>query len=170
MAAHAAPFHSVIDPDHALYLKPSEAGDDMPGRIRIRCQATGEPVPQGKAAIIRCVLESLALKYRWVLEKLESLMGRRLDPIHIVGGGVQNKLLCQFTADATGRQVIAGPVEATAIGNLIVQAMALGQLGSLREGRDLIHRSFPVTAYEPGSERERWEEAYGRLLAVMHIE
>jgi rhamnulokinase len=170
MAAQANPFQSIIDPDHPLYLKPSEPGDDMPGRIRVRCQATGEPVPEGKAAIIRCVLESLALKYRWVLEKLESLLGRRLDPIHIVGGGAQNQLLCQFTADATGRQVMAGPVEATATGNLIVQAMALGQLSSLQEGRDLIRRSLAITTYEPGGDQARWDEAYGRLLAVMRVE
>jgi rhamnulokinase len=169
MAAQAAPFHSIIDPDHARYLKRSEPGDDMPGRIRLQCQATGEPVPEGKAAVIRCVLESLALKYRWVLENLESLMGCSLNPIHIVGGGTQNQLLCQFTADATGRQVIAGPVEATTAGNLVVQAMALGQLGSLREGRDLIRRSFAVTTYEPGAGAP-WDEAYGRLLAVTRAE
>ena len=99
-----------------------------------------------------------------MLEKLELILGHPLDPVHIVGGGTQNRLLCQLTADATGRQVIAGPVEATAIGNVIVQAIALGQLGSLAQGRDLIRRSFDVVSYEPAAERSRWDEAYERLL------
>jgi rhamnulokinase len=163
LAAQAKPFQFLIDPDHPIFLKPSEPGDDMPGRILARCQATGQPAPDGKAAIIRCVLESLALKYRWVLEKIETCLGHRLDPIHIVGGGTQNQLLCQFTADTTGRVVIAGPVEATAAGNVIVQAMALGAVGSLGEGRELIRRSFDVTTYEPAAEREPWEAAYMRL-------
>jgi rhamnulokinase len=164
MAAQAAPFHAVIDPDHASFLKPSEPGDDMPSRIQARCQATGQPVPTSKGAILRCALESLALKYRWVLEKLETILGHPLAPVHIVGGGTQNRLLCQLTADATGHQVVAGPVEATAIGNLIVQAIALGHLRSLAEGRELIRRSFEVVTYEPAGEQARWDEAYERLL------
>jgi rhamnulokinase len=167
MAAQAAPFRSLIDPDHPIFLKPSEPGDDMPGRVRAQCQATGQPMPDDKAAIIRCVLESLALKYRWVLEKLEMMMPRTLDPIHIVGGGTQNGLLCQFTADATGRPVVAGPVEATAIGNLIVQAMALGLVDSLAQGRALVRRSFDVTTYEPTPDRAGWDVAYARLVTLM---
>ncbi|RIK42525.1 MAG: rhamnulokinase, partial [Chloroflexi bacterium] len=126
-----------------------------------------QPTPTDQGALVRCVLESLALKYRWVLEKLETIMGKRLDPIHIVGGGTQNQLLCQLTADATGRQVVAGPVEATAIGNLIVQAMALKLVGSLQEGRELIRRSFDVTVYEPAPEREPWDVAYTRLVRLV---
>lgn len=164
MAAQAAPFQAVIDPDHATFLKPSEPGNDMPSRIQTRCQATGQPVPTSKGAIIRCALESLALKYRWVLEKLETILGHPLEPVHIVGGGTQNRLLCQLTADATRRQVVAGPVEATAIGNLIVQAIALGHLGSLAQGRELIRRSFEVITYEPALDRSQWDEAYERLL------
>ena len=163
LAAAAAPFHAIIDPDHSVFLKPSELGDDMPSRIRARCQATGQPLPESKGAIIRCALESLALKYRWVLEKLELILGYRLEPLHIVGGGTQNQLLCQLTADATGRQVIAGPVEATAIGNVIMQALALGDLASLAEGRDLIRRSFDVVSYAPTHDRAAWDEAYDRL-------
>jgi rhamnulokinase len=166
-AAAAAPFQALIDPDHPIFLKPSVPGDEMPGRILACCQATGQPAPEGKAAIIRCVLESLALKYRWVLERIETVVGHRLDPIHIVGGGTQNQLLCQFTADATGRPVIAGPVEATALGNLIVQALALGLVGSLGEGRALIRRSFDVTTYEPAADREAWEAAYMRLATLI---
>lgn len=164
MAAQAAPFQAIIDPDHPSFLKPSEVGDDMPSRIQARCQATGQPVPTSKGAIIRCALESLALKYRWVLEKLETILGHELAPVHIVGGGTQNRLLCQLTADATGHPVVAGPVEATAIGNLIVQAIALGDLGSLAQGRELIRRSFEVVTYEPAANRAQWDAAYEQLL------
>ncbi len=163
LAAAAPPFQAIIDPDHSLFLKPSEPGDDMPSRIQTLCRQSGQPVPTDKGAIIRCALESLALKYRWVLEKLELILGYPLDPLHMVGGGTQNGLLCRFTADATGRQVIAGPVEATAIGNVIMQAVALGDLASLAEGRELIRRSFDVMTYEPTSERAAWEAAYARL-------
>lgn len=167
LAAAATPFQAFIDPDHSLFLKPSEPGDDMPSRIRTRCQATGQPVPESKGAIIRCALESLALKYRWVLEKLELIVGYPLEPLHMVGGGTQNHLLCQLTADATGRPVIAGPVEATAIGNVIMQAIALGDLASLAEGRELIRRSFDVVAYEPTADRAMWDAAYARLQALL---
>ena len=125
MAAQAEPFAAVVDPDDAAFFKPG----DMPERIRSFCARTGQQVPESPGAIVRCALESLALKYRWVLEKTEEMLGHRLEPIHIVGGGTQNRLLNQFTADATGRLVIAGPVEATAIGNILVQAVALGDLG-----------------------------------------
>jgi rhamnulokinase len=170
LARQAKPFQAVTDPDHPVYLKPSEPGDDMPARIRTRCQASGEALPESHGALIRAILESLALKYRWVIEKLELMLGYRLDPIHIVGGGTQNQLLCQLTADATGRTVLAGPVEATALGNLIVQAMAVGAVGSLAEGRAVIRRSFDVITYEPARDRAGWDEAYGRLLNGMSDE
>ncbi len=162
MATRTAPLQSIVDPDHSDLFKPG----DMPARIRAVCQETGQPVPESKGAVVRCALESLALKYRWVLERIEEILGRRLEPIHIVGGGSQNRLLNQFTADATGRQVIAGPVEATAIGNVVVQAMALGHINSLEEGRQIIRNSFDVITYEPAGGAE-WDEAYGRLLATM---
>ena len=127
-------------------------------------------LPQDRAAdarragaVVRCALESLALRYRWVLERLEELAGKRLDTIHIVGGGCQNTLLCQFTADACNRPVLAGPVEATAIGNVLVQAIGLGLLGSLAEAREVVRRSFEVRTDEP-QHPERWEEPYRRLL------
>lgn len=167
LAAQASPFQALIDPDDLRFLKPSEPGDEMPDRVRSLCRETGQPIPESKGEVIRCVLESLSLKYRWVLEKLETLLGRRLNPIHIVGGGTQNGLLCQFTADATGRQVVAGPVEATAIGNLIVQAMALGLVSSLAQGRELVRRSFEVTTYEPATARDAWEAAYARLVTLV---
>jgi rhamnulokinase len=165
-AAQAAPLHSLIDPDHAVFSKPSEPGDDMPSRVRDFCLRTGQPVPESKGALVRCVLESLALKYRWVLERTEEILGYQLSPLHIVGGGTQNKLLSQFTADATGRLVVAGPVEATALGNVIVQMMALGQVGSLAQGRDLIRRSFEVENFDPRPSSQ-WAAAYEKLLAMM---
>jgi len=163
LAAAASPFSAIIDPDHSIFLKPSEPSDTMPGRIQQLCRESGQPVPKEHGAIIRCALECLALKYRWVLEKLELILGYQLDPLHIVGGGTQNQLLCQFTADAIGRQVIAGPVEATAIGNVIMQAVAMGDLASLAEGRDLVRRSFDLITYAPSQERGIWDDAYSRL-------
>jgi rhamnulokinase len=162
MAAQAEPFLAVIDPDDAEFLKPG----DMPARIRNYCHATSQPVPESKGAIIRCALEGIALKYRWVLERLEEILGHRLDPLHIVGGGTQNRLLCQFTADAIGRQVISGPIEATAVGNIIVQAMGLGYLASLEEGREVVRNSFDVTSYEPTGQ-PGWDDAYARFLTVL---
>jgi rhamnulokinase len=162
MAAQAVPLQSIIDPDYAEFLKHG----DMPARIRAFCRQTDQPVPQSKSAVVRCALESLALKYRWVLERLEEILDRRLEPIHIVGGGTQNRLLNQFAANATGRQVVTGPIEATAVGNVITQMMALGHIGSLEEGRQVVRDSFDVVAYEPAGE-PGWDEAYGRFLAMM---
>jgi rhamnulokinase len=162
MAAQAGPFQAVVDPDYGEFLKPG----DMPARVRAYCRATGQAAPESKGALIRCLLEGIALKYRWVLERLEEILGRRLDPIHIVGGGTRNRLLSQFTADATGRRVVTGPAEATAAGNVVVQAMALGHVASLDEGRALVRDSFDVATFEPG-DRSGWEEAYARLLALL---
>jgi rhamnulokinase len=114
---------------------------------------------------VRCALESLALKYRYVLERLEEILGRRLGAIHVVGGGSRNRLLCQLTADAAGRPVIAGPVEATAIGNLLVQAIATGHLGVLSDARAVVRRSFDVVTYEPKQD-DRWDEAYARFVKM----
>ena len=116
--------------------------------------------------MVRCALESLALRYRWVLERLEELVGKRFDTIHIVGGGCQNTLLCQLAADACNRPVVAGPVEATAIGNVLVQAIGLGLIGSLAEGRAVVRRSFEVHTYEP-QQHERWQEPYARFLGMI---
>ncbi len=162
MAAQATPLQSIVDPDYPEFLKPG----DMPARIRAFCEMTDQPVPQSKGAVIRCALESLALKYRWVLERLEEILGCRLEPIHIVGGGTQNWLLNQFAAGATGRRVVIGPIEATAAGNVITQMMALGHIASLEEGRQVVRNSFEVATYEPAGGAE-WEEAYGRFLTMM---
>jgi rhamnulokinase len=123
-------------------------------------------VPESKGAVLRCALEGIALKYRWVLEQLEKMQERRLEPLYIVGGGTQNRLLSQFTADAVARQVITGPVEATATGNILMQMMELGQIDSLLEGRELARNSFDLAIYEPRS-RQGWDEAYARLLQMI---
>jgi rhamnulokinase len=161
MAAEAPPFLAVIDPDDGTFLHPG----DMPERIRAFCLRTGQAVPQTHGEIIRVALESIALKYRWVIERLEMLVGMRLEPIHIIGGGTKNRLLNQFTADATGRTVITGPVEATASGNVLVQAIALGRLGSLADARHIVRQSFAPQTYQPGS-GSAWEEAYARLVSL----
>lgn len=162
MASEAEPLRAVIDPDCPDFLKLG----DMPARICACCDRTGQWVPESKGEIIRCALEGLALKYRWVLEGIEDVMGRHLSPLHLVGGGIRNKLLCQFAADATGREVIAGPVEATAIGNILTQVMALGELGSLAELRQVVRNSFEIIHYEPSGD-PRWEDAYARLGDLM---
>jgi rhamnulokinase len=157
--AEAAPaFVSLVDPDDATFLLPAS----MPVAVGEFCRKHGQPAPANDAALVRCCLESLALKYRWVLEKLETLSGQRIDAIHIVGGGSQNALLCQFTADACGRPVIAGPVEATAIGNILTQALGLRLLGSLAEAREVVRRSFEVVTFEPRNP-EAWLAPYERL-------
>jgi rhamnulokinase len=161
-AAHARPFCAVIDMDDADFLKPG----DMPTRIAAYCAHTEQKSPETPGEFVRAALEGIALKYRYVLERLEEMIGHRLEPIHIVGGGTQNRLLSQFTADATGRVVITGPVEATAIGNLMVQAIALGHIGSLDDARALIANSFETSMFEPGN-RAGWDEAYARLLELL---
>jgi rhamnulokinase len=149
---------SIVDTDDPAFLAPG----DMPGRIRDHCTRAGEPSPVDQAAIARCVLESLALKYRQTIDLLETVTGSRPPAIHVVGGGALNRLLCQWTADATGLPVIAGPVEAAEIGNLAVQALALGELASIDEVRVLVDRSFTTRTYEPRA-RAPWDEAYARL-------
>jgi rhamnulokinase len=161
--AQAAPaFVSVINPDDASFILPA----GMPSAIAEFCRRSGQPVPTAPGAVIRCALESLALRYRWVLQRLEELSGQQLNSIHVVGGGCQNELLCQFTADACDRPVLAGPVEATAIGNVLVQAVGLGLLGSLADAREVVRQSFEVRTYEPRNP-ESWHEPYSRFLGLL---
>ena len=161
LATDARPFVAVVDPDHAEFLPPG----DMPTRIQSYCRETGQAVPQTKGEIVRCALEGLALRYRWVLERTEEMLGYELDPIHIVGGGTQNRLLSQLTANAIGRRVVTGPVEATATGNVMVQAVALGYIESVADGRRIVRNSFPTLTFEP-AERAGWDGAYERFLAL----
>jgi rhamnulokinase len=162
LAAEAEAFLAVINPDDDIFFHPG----DMPERIRQYCQRTGQRVPQAKGEVLRVALESLALKYRWVLERTEELTGKRLAPIHIIGGGTKNRLLNQFTADGTDRIVVAGPLEATAIGNVLMQAIALGHLGSLAEARTIVRNSFQVEEFHPGG-RDGWDDAYAKLLTLL---
>jgi rhamnulokinase len=161
LAAQAPAFGPLVNVGDARWLAPG----DMPARIAAYCQETGQVAPDSKGAVVRCIFESLALEYRWVAERLEELTSRALSTIHVIGGGARNLLLNQFTADATSRQVIAGPVEATALGNVLVQALAGGHISSLAEGRDLVRRSFPVETYEPRPS-DLWEAAYHRYLRL----
>jgi rhamnulokinase len=163
-AASAAPsLVSLIDPDDPSFLAPA----NMPEAIRGYCQRSGQSVPNERGAIIRCALESLALRYRMVLSWLETLIGGRIETMHVVGGGALNTQLCQATADACQRVVLAGPVEATAIGNVLVQAMARGDLASLGEARQVVRLSFPVVRYEP-AHGAAWDTAYDRFTKLVH--
>jgi rhamnulokinase len=138
----------------------------MPARIRAFCERTRQPLPESVAQIMRCVLESLALKYLYVVEQLVAVSGQPVDVIHIVGGGSRNPLLCQMTADATHRPVLAGPVEATALGNGLVQLIALGELRDLAEARAVVRASLPPTHYQQ-SQTDAWDAAYERFKQVM---
>ena len=158
MAAAAPGFGSLINPSDARFLAP----ENMPVAIQSYCQETCQTVPVDKGAILRCGLESLALEYRWVAEQIDRLTGKTHPIIHIIGGGTQNKLLNQLAASATGRNVIAGPVEATAIGNILVQAIAMGEISSLAEGRSIVSESFDVETYQP-DKSTAWDEAYERF-------
>lgn len=158
LAEKAPQFVSIVNPDDTSFILPA----DMPKALSDFCRKTGQPAPTDAGAVIRCALESLALRYRWVLERLEELTGRRIETVHIVGGGCQNELLCQLTADACNRPVLAGPVEATAIGNVLIQAMGLGLLKSLGDVRDVVRRSFEVKTYNPRN-ADAWEEPYVRF-------
>jgi len=151
-------FASLVDPDYHGFLNP----EDMPGEIAHYCRRTGQREPPTAAAYVRAILESLALKYRMVLESLEHVTERRFERIRIVGGGSRNRLLNQLTADATGRTVLAGPVEATTLGNIAMQMVATGAVGSLAEARAVIERAFPVERFEP-RETDRWDGPYRRF-------
>jgi rhamnulokinase len=153
LASNAAPFVSIVNPDAAAFLNP----DDMPSAIQAYCAQHGIAVPQTPGAIVRCCLESLALRYRTVLDTLRDLSGRHIDTVRIVGGGSQNQLLNRFTADACNLPVVAGPVEATALGNVLIQALTIGAIPDLATGRRIIAESFPPTVIEPSTDRAAWD-------------
>ncbi len=162
LAAEAPPLRSLIDPDDASFQAPG----DMPEAIRAYCRRTSQNVPADDGAVIRCAIESLALKYRYVLTALEDLVGGRIHTIYIVGGGTQNRQLNQATADACQRRVVAGPIEATAIGNVAIQAIAAGVIGSVAQVRQVIRDSFPVEEYEP-QHADAWNEANRKFEALL---
>ncbi len=155
-AARAAkPHQSFIDPDDHSFAAPG----NMPERIREFCRKTGQPVPQTEGEVIRCAMESLAFKCRMVADALEDVQGKTLEAVHMLGGGIKDTMFCEFVACATGKRVLAGPVEATSTGNAVMQLMALGKIGDLAAARSAIRTSFPIKAYEP-AEKAEWEEAY----------
>ena len=161
LAKKEEPLRSIIDPDYSEFF----AGGNMVEKIQKFCRAHGEPVPETVGQIARCIYESLALKYRWALERLEEIKGQRIDTLNIVGGGIQNKLLNQMVADSINRPVITGPVEGAAIGNLLAQAMALGDIQDLAELRQVVRNSEVVEEYSP-NHTSAWEDAYQRLLSL----
>ena len=158
----AQPFLALVNPDDPCFLNPQE----MPSALSGALSRIGQPVPETKGGMVRCILESLALATRRVLDQLREVSGRKIGCLHIIGGGTRNELLCRFTADATGLEVLAGPAEATAVGNLLMQAMAAGRLGTLSELRSMVRRSFPIKHYEP-RDRARWDDVYERFLALV---
>lgn len=161
LAAEAEPFRSLINPADSRFTQ----ADAMPERIASFCRETGQPAPETPGQFIRCALESLALQYRRVLRQAEELAGIKVERLHIVGGGSKNALLNQFAADACGLPVIAGPAEATAIGNILVQAIALGHLPSLAAGREVVGKSFETTRYESRA-AVQWDETWRRFVRL----
>jgi rhamnulokinase len=158
LAKEAEPDVPLFNPDADEFLRPG----DMPARIAAACERTGQPAPDGVGATVRSILVSLACKYRWTLERLEAVSGREVRRIHVIGGGARNDLLCRLTADLCGREVLAGPVEATALGNVLVQARGAGELASLAELRDAAAASAEPKLHEPSGDGETYE----RFLAV----
>jgi rhamnulokinase len=161
LAARTKPLRSLVNLNDPRFLNPP----DMPKAIQEFCRETKQPAPKTDGELIRCCYESLALKYRETLDSLEELTGNKIEVIHIVGGGSQSKILNQFTADACQRPVVAGPVEATAIGNLLTQVRASGELGSLAEMREVVRKSSVVEHYEPTT-ASAWNEAGARFAGL----
>jgi rhamnulokinase len=162
LAKEAEPDVPLFDPDADAFLRPG----DMPARIAAACERTGQPAPDGVGATVRSILVSLACKYRWTLERLEAVSGREVRRIHVIGGGARNDLLCRLTADLCGREVLAGPVEATALGNVLVQARGAGELASLAELREAAAASAEPKLHEPSGDGETYE----RFLAVTGLQ
>jgi rhamnulokinase len=162
LAGKAPPFVSLINPADPRFVSP----DDMPAKIAAFCRETGQPVPATPGAFVRCALESLALFYRVTLRQLEQLVGKKIERLHIVGGGSKNRLLNQFTANALQIPVIAGPSECTALGNLLVQAIAHGHLESLAAGREVVRNSFELSTVNPQA-KEGWRQTPGRFERLL---
>jgi rhamnulokinase len=158
LADQAEPFKCIIDPDDSSFLNPA----DMPTAIIEYCKSRGLRAPETRGEFVRTIFESLAMKYRMVIEDINAMRGSSIEVLHIVGGGSRNEMLNQFTANACGIPVTAGPVEATAVGNILVQAISKKRLGSIEEGRELVAHSFPLKHYEP-KDREQWQEVYGAI-------
>ena len=161
-AKECKPLQCFINPDDSSFATPG----NMPEKVREYCRKTDQHVPESVGEVVRCIYESLALKYRQTAESIETLMGRKAKVIHVVGGGTKDHFLSQMTADACGIPVAAGPEEATAIGNLMMQAIAAGEVANLKEARQIVAASFDLKHYEPSSDRSVWDEAYARFCAL----
>lgn len=161
-AKECTPFRSLINVDYKSFGTPG----NMPEKIREYCRMTGQPVPETVGEIVRCIYESLALKYRYTVDTIGQLRGKPATMINVVGGGTKDKFLSQMTADACGIPVCAGPEEATAIGNLVMQAIAQGEIKDLTEAREVVANSFEMKHYQPCTEREAWDEAYARFCKL----
>jgi len=157
-AEKAKPFAAYIDPDYGGFLSPG----DMPAKVNEYLAKTGQETIDDKGQMVRAILESLAIKYRFVIEALEDVTADAIETLHIVGGGIQNELLCRFAANATGKRVIAGPIEATSSGNILMQAKATGQIASVEEIREVVGKSFDIKHYQP-QESEQWAERYKKV-------
>ncbi len=164
MAQEIPSFKTLINPDCPDFINP----EDMPGAIVNYCKRTNQQPPENAAEFTRCICDSLAFKYRMVFDQLKEVTGRPLDRINIIGGGTKNQLLCQLTANAAGVPVVTGPEEATAIGNIMVQAMAMGYVSSLSEIRAIIRNSFELKTYQP-QEAEKWDKEYQRFLEIINM-
>ena len=163
-ALAAEPLRSFIDPDAPEFVAPG----DLPGRIQEFCRKTGQPVPETVGAVMRCIYESLALKYRYAIEQLSAVTGRAFTTLHVLGGGTKDRLLCQMTADCCGLTVKAGPVEATALGNIMIQLKALGLLDSITQGRRLIAETEVIKTYTPSTQNyAEWNAAYDRFKTLL---
>ncbi len=159
-AVRVPPLRAVIDPDRPVFLPPG----DMPGRIAGECRRTGQPPPRDQAETVRCIMDSLALAHRRAILQVQELSGRHVDTVHVVGGGARNSLLCQLTADACGLPVVAGPVEAAALGNILVQARSLGAAPDDLEGmRALLRTTQAMRRFQPADGRSRWRAAGARI-------
>lgn len=161
-ANEAEPFASLIDPDYHEFQTPG----NMPKRIKKYCEMTGQKVPETKGEVVRCIAQSLAFRYRYTVEGMEKVTGNKYNVVNIVGGGIKDKMICQFTANATKRTVSTGPVEATSIGNVLVQAMAMGAIKDLNEGRKVVLNSFDITTYEP-QDSDAWDAAYEKWKKII---
>jgi rhamnulokinase len=161
----AKPFVSLINPDDASFLNPG----NMPKAVQDFCAKTKQPVPQSKGEIARCIYDSLVLKYKLTIKQIESVTGKPIEKLHIIGGGAHNKMMNQLTADAIGIQVFAGPTEATAIGNIMLQAKAMGKVHSLAEIREIVRNSFDVIEYKPSPELD-WDAAFVKFKILLKVD
>ena len=162
LARKEQPFTCFIDPDDSAFATEG----DLPQRIRDFCKKTNQPVPESTGAVIRCIYESLAMKYRFAIEQISENTGKVFDVLHLLGGGTKDSFLCQMTADSLGFDVVAGPTEATAIGNIMLQLIALGEIEGIDKAREIIKKSENVKTYKPLN-HEEWQRGYEKYCKII---